>query len=59
MKDDQMVFLNTKEVAAILGVSLPTVRHIFHNPGFPTIRAGRKLIVNREAFLEWAQKRHI
>ena len=38
--NDEMVFLGTKEVAAILGCSLPTARHIMQRRDFPLIRVG-------------------
>lgn len=58
-KQDNMVFLNTKEVAAILGCSLPTVRHIMQRKDFPLIRVGKNMKVSRDALKKWAEERHI
>lgn len=57
--NDEMVFLGTKEVAAILGCSLPTVRHIMQRRDFPLIRVGRMMKVSKAALIKWSETRRI
>ena len=58
--DEKIKFLNTKEVAEALGCSLPTARNIMlKSADCPTIRVGKNLKVNEQAFLEWSKKRRV
>ena len=57
--NDEMVFLGTKEVAAILGCSLPTARHIMQRRDFPLIRVGRTMKVSKAALIRWSETRRI
>ena len=58
--DEKIKFLNTKQVAEALGCSLPTARKIMlKSADFPTIRVGKNLKVNEQAFLEWSKKRRV
>ena len=51
------VFYGTKDVARMLGCSVPTAREIMLRPDFPLIRVGRNLRVSREALEAWAMER--
>ena len=55
---EENTFLSTKEVARILGCSVPTARNIMRRNDFPLIRVGKNLKVSRKALEEWAMKRH-
>ena len=58
--DEELKFLNTKEVAEALGCSLPTARNIMLTTAdFPLIRVGKNLKVNKQAFIEWSKKRRV
>ena len=58
--DEIVKFLNTKQVAEALGCSLPTARNIMlKSADFPTIRVGKNLKVNEQAFIEWSKKRRV
>ena len=58
--DEKVKFLNTKQVAETLGCSLPTARNIMlKSADFPTIRVGKNLKVNEQAFIEWSKKRRV
>jgi excisionase family DNA binding protein len=57
--NDEMVFLGTKEVAAILGCSLPTVRRIMQRRDFPLIRVGKNMKVSKAALIKWSETRRI
>lgn len=57
--DDQIKFLNTKDVAKALGCSLPTARRIMRRQDFPLIRVGKNMKVSNTAFLKWAEARRV
>lgn len=54
-----IVFFSTKDVAAVLGCSLPTARNLMRRPDFPLVRVGKNMRVSRQAFLKWAESRRI
>lgn len=45
--------LTVKEMAEMLNVSLPTAYELVHRDGFPTIRMGRKILINSEMLQRW------
>ena len=51
-------FLSVKDVAKIMGISLPTARKLFEKRDFPAIRAGRRIRVIEEAFRQYIMHRH-
>lgn len=57
--DEQIKFLNTKDVAKALGCSLPTARRIMRRQDFPLIRVGKNMKVSNTAFLKWAETRRV
>lgn len=56
--DEKRMFLSTKDVARIMGLSIPTARKLFEKRDFPTIRVGRRILVSEEAFKLYMMKRH-
>ena len=52
-------FLNTKDIATLMGVSLPVARQIMYRKDFPLIKAGKNLKVMRKKFEEWASERRM
>ena len=54
----ETTFLNVKDVAEIMGISIPTARKLFEKRDFPTIRVGRRLLVSEDAFREHMMQRH-
>lgn len=52
-------FMNTKEVAKALGCCIPTARRIMKRPDFPLVRTGKNMRVSEQAFVKWADSRHI
>ncbi len=53
--DDLPLFLNARTVANALGVSISTAYELFHDPGFPTLRVGSRMVVSKEQFIQWAE----
>ena len=41
------------DVAALLGVSEPTTRALIAREDFPSLRAGRRILLPMDAFLRW------
>ena len=53
--DDLPLFLNAKMVAQVLGVSISTAYEVMHEPRFPTLRVGSRMVVPKEKFILWAE----
>lgn len=51
--DDLPLFLNTKMVAQVLGVSVSSGYELMHDPDFPTLRVGSRMVVPKEQFIQW------
>ena len=52
---DLPLFLNAKLVAQVLGVSISTAYEVMHEPNFPTLRVGSRMVVPKEKFIQWAE----
>lgn len=55
--NDLPLFLNARTVANVLGVSISTAYELMHEPGFPVLRVGSRMLVGREQFLHWTEER--
>ena len=53
---DLPLFLNAKLVAKVLGVSISTAYEVMHEPSFPTLRVGSRMVVPKEKFMQWAEE---
>lgn len=53
---DLPLFLNAKLVAQVLGVSISTAYEVMHEPSFPTLRVGSRMVVPKEKFIQWAEE---
>lgn len=51
------LFLNARSVADVLGVSVSTAYELFHEPGFPVLRVGSRMVVPKEQFIQWVVTR--
>ena len=54
-----MKFIGTKEVAALMGCSIPVARQIMRRKDFPLVKCGKNLKVMTAKFMEWASTRRI
>ena len=54
--DDLPLFLNVNLVAQVLGVSISTAYEVMHEPGFPVLRVGSRMVVPKEKFIQWAEE---
>lgn len=51
--DDLPLFLNVNLVAQVLGVSTSTAYEAMHEPDFPVLRVGSRMVVPKEQFIQW------
>lgn len=57
--DDGMRFIGTKEVAQLMGCSVPVARQIMRRRDFPLIMCGKNLKVMKSEFIKWASERRV
>ena len=43
-------------MAQELGVSISTAYEVMHEPGFPTLRVGSRMVVPKEQFIQWVME---
>ena len=53
--DDLPLFLNSATVAKVLGVSPSSGYELMHEPGFPVLRIGNRMVVPKEQFIQWVK----
>ena len=47
------LFLNAEMVAKVLGVSPSSGYELMHEPGFPVLRIGSRMVIPKEQFIRW------
>ena len=50
------LFLNAATVAKVLGVSPSSGYELMHEPDFPVLKVGSRLVVPKEKFVEWVSQ---
>lgn len=55
--DELPLFLNSETVAKVLGVSASSGYELMHEPGFPMLRIGNRMVVPKEQFIQWVMER--
>ena len=53
--DQLPLTLRAEDVAQILGISRAGAYALFHAEDFPCIRIGKRVLVERDAFLHWLE----
>lgn len=53
--DDLPLFLNAEMVAQVLGVAPSSAYELMHEPEFPTLRIGNRMVVPKEKFVQWVE----
>ena len=53
--DELPLFLNTETVAKVLGISPSSSYELMHEPGFPALRIGNRIVVPKGAFIHWVE----
>lgn len=54
---DLPLTLSAAHLAEILGISQGTVYSLMKQPDFPLIQFGKRMLVSRERFFEWLERR--
>ena len=54
--DDLPLFLNADTVGKVLGVSPASTYELMHEPGFPVLRIGNRMVVPKEQFIQWVNE---
>ncbi len=54
--DDLPLFLNAELVAKVLGVSSSSGYELMHEPGFPILKIGSRIVVPKEKFMQWVEQ---
>lgn len=54
--DDLPLFPNSATVAKVLGVSPSSGYELMHEPGFPVLRIGNRMVVPKEQFIQWVNE---
>ena len=55
--DELPLFLNATTVAKVLGVSPSSGYELMHEPDFPVLKIGSRMVVPKEQFVEWVSRR--
>ena len=50
------LFLNAELVAKVLGVSPSSSYELMHEPGFPVLKIGNRMVVPKEKFIQWVEE---
>ena len=51
--DELPLFLNAKIVAEVLGIAPSSAYELMHEKGFPILKVGNRLLVEKDKFKEW------
>ena len=54
--DELPLFLNADTVAKVLGVSPSSGYELMHEPDFPVLKIGSRIVVPKEQFVEWVSQ---
>ncbi len=54
--DDLPLFLNAELVSKVLGVSPSSGYELMHEPGFPVLKIGSRMVVPKEKFVQWVEE---
>lgn len=47
------ILLSIKEASEAMGISRPTMQQLTHRDDFPSIRIGRRILINAKKLQEW------
>ena len=54
--DELPLFLNSELVAKVLGVAPSSAYELMHEPDFPALRIGNRMVVPKERFIQWVKE---
>ena len=53
--DELPLFLNAELVAKTLGIAPSSAYELMHEPSFPVLKVGSRIVVPKEQFIRWVQ----
>ena len=53
--DQLPIMLNANTIAQTLGISRAGAYELMHSKGFPTLRIGKRMMVNKEQLIKWIE----
>lgn len=57
--EDLPLFLNANDLSSAIGIAPSSCYELMHEKDFPSIRIGKRLVVSRDKFIEWVEKRSV
>lgn len=54
--DELPLFLNAKILAEVLGIAPSSAYELMHEKGFPVLKVGNRLLVEKSKFKEWIEQ---
>ena len=54
--DELPLFLNAGMVAKVLGVSPSSSYELMHEPDFPVLKVGSRMVVPKGKFIQWVER---
>ena len=54
--DELPLFLNATTVAKVLGVSPSSGYELMHEPDFPVLKIGNRMVIPKEKFIQWVEE---
>jgi len=55
--DELPLMLNAETVKNVLGISISSAYELMHEKDFPSIKIGNRLIVHKDKFRDWIDKK--
>ena len=55
--DELPLFLNAEMMAKVLGIAPSSAYELMHEANFPVLKVGNRMVVPKEKFVEWVQRR--
>ena len=53
--DELPLFISSEILSELLGISLSLCYELMHEKGFPVIRIGKRMVVEKSRFIEWVK----
>lgn len=54
--DELPLMLSVQEIAKVLGISKTSAYELVRSKGFPVLKIGSRLVVQKEKFREWVEQ---
>ena len=55
--DELLLMLNAETIKNVLGISLTSAYELMHEKDFPSIKIGSRIIVPKDKFRDWIDKK--